>query len=1231
MIQRKLARLIDRVLLLVVLLEAVAPAAPVRAAPGADLSVVRLALQPGDPMFLSAVSAEVVVLNEGDPSGATSVALQWCCGEISRPLPALASGEMVTVLFAHSLVFPEPGEYDITAVVDPGDSVAEDDEGNNSVTETLLVGLRSEPELAEDAAGWGNESGLLSCPDTDLMHIGRKVPYAPQDLCPDAWGGHDPDGCPRRDLDGDGVTDDPSWLDWDQCTLEPGPGGNPHFGCPPEGTDTDQDGDTIEDSADTCPEEWGLLENAGCPMPDSDGDGIWDDADVCPDDPGPAPDGCPVAGPEGDVDGDGVREDVLSRMPDSCERTDDQVEDRGCQVYLTGQRENACGTTSLAYTLRYLGADCCGQDCAPDCIDDAIRCYTGTDMFTDPIGVEEYAEEHGYNAEIYVNGDVEELRWFVDRGIPVLMEIANTAGSIDVNDGHWVVVTSFCEVEQEFPAGTAQTVIGMYDPHGRQFGITPDRLDQFWGRMVFPVGEADVPLWSSLYIAVSDQSLPPGNSEEVRSQLALAQGISTFMTGGQDFADIFEEGEVHRALEGIIELTGGVVTTIMAAVSMILTWGEDVPIIGGMLDALGDMAGDLTLVAQDLVNAVGDLFNPENWSDPEKMGRIVGDIFKAIGEGIWSVLKGIWNFIVEGIGGFFKDLWEGIKKLGCDWFGIGCPHAVVYYKHYPSPDQCLETNTFVDGLARVQALGFIFDYPAPGTSPLYLFAAADSPTARTFHVCDDPNWSRADAQDVRLGIVGYTLDLDPGAGSVNMKSTAQQYRLLCDDTATPGYLPSVISATTTLEGTAILWLMQALENEVYTATVATDPCAGTQTFVTPVVGGYTREIVVGYLPPSETAGAVPLYRLFNPDREDAMLTTMAPSRAGFAVDFEGGDGLAVGDVNGDGREEIIHGDRGDWIRVFDQSGALLSEFSLNFEGNDGLAAGDVNGDGRDEIIHGDRDDRIQVFDMDGNRLSRFELDFDEGDGLAAGDVNGDGIDEIVHGDRSDYIRVLDMNGTRLSRFDLNYERNDGLAVGDVTGDGVEEIIHGDRDDYIRVMDITGERLVRFDRDFEQGDGLAVADIDGDGVGEIIHGDRGDRIHVLSMDGTTIRDYELDFESGDGLASGDLNGDGVDEIVHGDRDDRIEVNPTIEGYVNHGYVGYIYTEQVPGTVPLYQYHNSRRRDHMVTLDGGGEPEGLSGYGEQELLGYVLAPDEVGADELTCNVPLWRFCKRVRREE
>ncbi len=110
------------------------------------------------------------------------------------------------------------------------------------------------------------------CPDTDSDGIPDK-----EDECPQTAGLPQFKGCP--DTDSDGIPDKE-----DEC---PQTAGLPQFkGCP------DSDGDGIPDKEDECPQTAGLLQFKGCP--DSDGDGIADPYDQCPDEPGvPALKGCP--------------------------------------------------------------------------------------------------------------------------------------------------------------------------------------------------------------------------------------------------------------------------------------------------------------------------------------------------------------------------------------------------------------------------------------------------------------------------------------------------------------------------------------------------------------------------------------------------------------------------------------------------------------------------------------------------------------------------------------------------------------------------------------------------------------------------------------------------------------------------------------------------------------------------------------------------------------------------
>jgi C1A family cysteine protease len=252
----------------------------------------------------------------------------------------------------------------------------------------------------------------------------------------------------------------------------------------------------------------------------------------------------------------------------------------------------------------------------------------------------------------------------------------------------------------------------------------------------------------------------------------------------------------------------------------------------------------------------------------------------------------------------------------------------------------------------------------------------------------------------------------------------------------------------------------------------------------------------------------------------------------FRMGFGQADGLTAGDVNGDGRAEIIHADRSDRIQIFDKDGNRLRRFTFDFEGGDGLTAGDLDGDGKAEIIHGNMYRWARVLDMDGNMVTESLFPFGPGDGLTTGDVDGDGRAEVIHADRgTNYVEMSDLYNYGF--FAVNFEAGDGLSAGDVNGDGKAEIIHGDRQNWIQIFDKDGNLLNRFALDFESGDGLTAGDVNSDGRAEIIHADGHEWVNIFDMNGRLLRRFHQDFEPGDGFTAGDVDQDGRVEIIHGD--------------------------------------------------------------------------------------------------
>lgn len=124
----------------------------------------------------------------------------------------------------------------------------------------------------------------------------------------------------------------------------------------------------------------------------------------------------------------------------------------------------------------------------------------------------------------------------------------------------------------------------------------------------------------------------------------------------------------------------------------------------------------------------------------------------------------------------------------------------------------------------------------------------------------------------------------------------------------------------------------------------------------------TRRACAGLVAAAPEAGAtsVPHVRLLDAETGAVLASTPEASPA-FPASFRGGLRVALGDVTGDGVAEVIaapgRGIVGE-IRVFRRDGAVLTElpdyrirpFGGGYKGGVELAVGDVDGDGREDIV-----------------------------------------------------------------------------------------------------------------------------------------------------------------------------------------------------------------------------------------------------------------------------------------
>ena len=237
----------------------------------------------------------------------------------------------------------------------------------------------------------------------------------------------------------------------------------------------------------------------------------------------------------------------------------------------------------------------------------------------------------------------------------------------------------------------------------------------------------------------------------------------------------------------------------------------------------------------------------------------------------------------------------------------------------------------------------------------------------------------------------------------------------------------------------------------------------------------------------------------------------------YQKNFLGGVRVAVGDVNGDGFADVITGaGAGGFghVKVFDgrrlgRTNALLMSFDAypgSFRGGIFVAAGDVNGDGRADIIvapDAGAKPHVKVFDGSNGAIISSFLAYDPtymgGVNVAAGDVNGDGFDDIIVGASiNGHVKVFNgVSGAEIRSFLAfpGFVGGVSVAAGDLNSDRHADVIvgagPGAPGGHVKVFDgQTGAELgsfFAFEPDFLGGVRVAATDVDSDKIPDIIVG------------------------------------------------------------------------------------------------------------------------------------------------
>jgi hypothetical protein len=231
--------------------------------------------------------------------------------------------------------------------------------------------------------------------------------------------------------------------------------------------------------------------------------------------------------------------------------------------WLPGQGQtNACGTTTLAYILRYF----MGAGAPPrEAIDRAIR---RGNIFSAPGLLASFAREQGLAAELYDSLPMHVLFELVDRSIPVMVLLDTTPlNLVDTANLHWVAVI-----------GHDDRNVAIYNPHGFQEQLDIDSFRSHWSQARL----FGLPAWRSLAIPIAPYGtrLPSGRRRAISAIGAnlAAGGLARVLNAGAAIRTTARpkgilttlrtlSAETGRMTIGVGQVTIGSVTLLLSALA----------------------------------------------------------------------------------------------------------------------------------------------------------------------------------------------------------------------------------------------------------------------------------------------------------------------------------------------------------------------------------------------------------------------------------------------------------------------------------------------------------------------------------------------------------------------------------------------------------------------------------------------------------------------------------------
>lgn len=211
----------------------------------------------------------------------------------------------------------------------------------------------------------------------------------------------------------------------------------------------------------------------------------------------------------------------------------------------------------------------------------------------------------------------------------------------------------------------------------------------------------------------------------------------------------------------------------------------------------------------------------------------------------------------------------------------------------------------------------------------------------------------------------------------------------------------------------------------------------------------------------------------------------------------------IGDIDGDGKPEIVIGSMDDNLYVFNANGTPRWRFATQDNVVSTPTIADViSGTAGSEIVFSSMDGNVYIVDKDGNPISQFATGWSVQSSPLLADLDGDGQPEIVVGSDDTNVWAWHLDGSLVD----GWPQATGAPVvaapawGDVDGDGTSELVAGSDDGSVYAWHANGERVAGWPKMASASvkGAVALANLDSDPTQELVVGDFAGSLNVWNL-------------------------------------------------------------------------------------------------------------------------------------